>query len=289
MTPTTLAKIAEEGDHLEFADEELRGETVTGVGLDHCLFRRVGLKRVAFQGGSIQHSFFLDSYLRYTTFEAVDLTGTRFENCNLRHAVFDRCRLWYVRFYRCDLDYSSLLDNLPHEVNLRRHLLRSLRLNAAATGDTPMANRLLLLEMQAEREEQSSIVRARTPYFSNNFTLGDRITAFFNLVAHYLQLAIWGYGVRIRSLLRAGVVLVLLSALLHVALGSRFYTPPESTERAIGFWEALYVSVVTFSTLGFGGIAPASAIARVIASAGSVAGAIFVGLFAAAAYRRIRR
>lgn len=288
MTPTTLAKLSDKGDHLEYADEELPEQTVTNVAQDHCVFQRVGLKRVTFRNSSIQHGRFLDSYLRYTKFCAVDLTGTCFVNCNLRHAVFDRCKLWYVRFHRCDLDYSSLLDNLPVEVNLKRHLLRSLRLNATATGETPMANRLLLLEMQAEREEQTSIVRPRTPYFANNFNLGDRITAFFSLVAHYLNLWIWGYGVRIRNLLCAGVVQVLVLALLHFALGSTFYTPPDNIERSVGFWEALYVSVVTFSTLGYGDFTPASPTARIIAVAGSIAGPVFLGLLAAAAYRRIR-
>lgn len=289
MTPSALANLANPGDHLKFADEELSKQTLRGVQLDHCLFRRVGLKQVTFQDGAIQHSCFLDSYLRNTTFEAVDLTGTRFENCNLRHAVFDRCKLWYVQFHRCDLDYSSLLETLPGEVNLRRLLLRSLRLNAATIGDTPMANRLLLLEMKAERDEQHAIVRPRTLYFSNNFNAGDRVSAFLSLLAHYLQLAIWGYGVRIRSLLRAGLLLVLLSAFLHVFLGSRFYTPSENAERVVSFWEALYISVVTFSTTGFGDFAPASAVARIIASAGSVAGAVFLGLFTASVYRRIRR
>jgi hypothetical protein len=233
MTPTALTKVSEPGDHLEFADEELPDQTVTGVRLDRCLFRRVGLKRVTFNDGYLQHSHFLDSYLRYTTFRAVDLTGTRFENCNLRHAVFERCKLWYVQFHRCDLDYTSLLDNLPVEVNLRRHLFRSLRLNAEITGDSPIANRLLLLEMKAERDELRSIVRPRTAYFSESFTLGDRITAFFGLLFHYLQLGIWGYGVRIRNLLITGIVFVMLSALFHFVLDSRFYTPPDNAERAL--------------------------------------------------------
>jgi len=289
MKPTALEEIAKKGDHLEFANEELPEQTFTGVVLDRCLFRQIGLKRVTFRDGSIQHGRFLDAYLRHTTFEGVDLTGTRFENCNLRHASFDRCKMWYVQFHRCDLDYSSLLENLPVEVNLRRQLLRSLRLNAAEMGETPTADRLLLMEMQAERAEAWSTVTGSTKYFSDNFTRGDRLTAFWGFVVHCLQRAIWGYGVRIRNLLVTGVVFILLSAALHWIVGSLFYTPPSNSEQTLGFCEALYVSVVTCSTLGFGDYAPASTFARILASADSAAGAVFVGLFAAAAYRRIRR
>jgi len=54
MKPTALEEIAKKGDHLEFANEELPEQTFTGVVLDRCLFRQIGLKRVTFRDGSIQ-------------------------------------------------------------------------------------------------------------------------------------------------------------------------------------------------------------------------------------------
>jgi voltage-gated potassium channel Kch len=59
--------------------------------------------------------------------------------------------------------------------------------------------------------------------------------------------------------------------------------------RPLGFWESIYFTSVTFSTLGYGDITPATRLAKALAVVTCCGGAIFLGLVAASAFKRMER
>ena len=288
LTPTPIADVAKGGDHLVFRDEDNYTANATRAEFIRCHFENLGLKDATFEGARLKNCRLERCYLRNTVFRGADLTGTQFCDCNLRHASFDASQLWYVTFDRCDLDYGALLDNLPPQHNLRRHLLRSLRMNALDRGDTLVARRILLKELEAERMEQYGILTGETTYFKENFTTADRINALGTWILHNLSRHFWGYGLRVAILLRSAAAVVLLFAVAY-ASGAQFLIASESEVRGVSLMEALYMSAVTFSTLGSGNYAPMDALGRTGFVVESLAGAVFIGLLAATVYRLIRR
>ncbi len=287
MQPSDLRTLDRPADYALFSDEEARDIIVSDPQLDHCLFRNIRLRNAQFQGGKLTHNQFTDVYLNSAKFEGVDLTGTKFERCDLRHAHFSRCKLWYVEFHRCHLDFDAVRESIPQEVNLKRQFLRSLRVNASRMGDARQARKLLDLELAAEREEQYSILTACNDYFAENFNLGQRITACRRWITQHIQSLVWGYGLRLDRLLCTGALVILVFAIVNWAFGAEFSVSPDDT-RILPFWQSLYVSAVTFSTLGSSDFCPANIHARATAVIESLCGCVFLGLFAAAAYRRIR-
>ena len=281
--------------HIRFADDEIAdgGNDIPHIKDGHfvrCDFDNVGLKRAVFEGGSLTKCRFIDAYMRRTRFDGVDLTGTLFVRCNLKYASFDRCDLRYVEFRECTVDYENILRNSPKEVNLKRSLLHGLRMNAVSLGELRMANRLFLLEMEAMRTEEMHIMRGASKYFREKYTGFNRFKATVRLLGHYAELVLWGYGLRMTALFRTAAIAIILATVLISSSGTRFLTVGINTDpRSLGFLESLYVSTVTFATLGYGDYAPVDVFGRIVMSAEAVSGAIFLGFLAAAAYRRIAR
>jgi len=287
MKDGDLRNLEQKGDHQLFADQERDDDEIHRVDLRRCVFRNVGFRSTKFIDGHLTHSLCIDGYFKGALFKNVDLTGTKFVRCNFRNAYFECCNLRYAMFHQCILDLDRIVASLPQEVNLRFPLLRSLRLNASEMGDAAAASRLLLMELEAERLKQFAVFTAASPYFAENFSHWDRVNALLGWVSHHAQSFLWGYGLRVLRLLRTATVVILASAMVTWAGGARF-SILSATPRTLGLLESIYVSTVTFSTLGSADSVPASALARFMAMADSVSGAVFLGLLAAAAYRRIR-
>jgi hypothetical protein len=284
------------GRYLQFSDDEMemppdanKNPPTLTVNLSHCVFSNIRMKFVRFRQGGITHTRFRECYLPHARFERVDLTGTEFIDCNLREASFDCSNLDYVVFRNCDLDYDSILLNLPKRANLRWRLLRLLRLNASAEGDMPRSNQLLLQELAASRMHERAKFMADSDYYRKRYNFRDRLSAFAAWYGHYVQLLVWGYGLKPYRLLTNGLLVILAVAILTWLSQTTIYVPRGPSPRGLGFGEALYTSIVTFTTLGYGDFTPAEVFGRVIYAMESLFGALFIGLLAATAYRRIAR
>jgi hypothetical protein len=281
----SLGELPKSGDHLLFANRELYSIDVPETDLVRCVFVNFGLKKATFQGGRVSHCLFERVYLRHARFKSVDLTGTSFVSCNLRYASFDGSNLSYVAFENCQLDYDNVLQNLPSQPNLKRHLLRWLRLNAASQGDIEEAY-LLREELAAERAELYATFMGTNEYFRQR-PGRERFQAFQRWCGHQLQKLLWGYGLQVSVLARTALLVVILGA-FWVWLGRiPFHCGPST--RPLSFTESFFVSTNSFTTVGSGDIAPTESKGRVLVALESLSGAAFLGLLAATAYRKIAR
>jgi tetratricopeptide (TPR) repeat protein len=110
-----------------------------------------------------------------------------------------------------------------------------------------------------------------TMYFKENPSFTKRIFLWLTLTISYL---LWGHGERpIRTLL-SGLAIVFLSAFLftfgHLLANGEILKP--------GFFEALYFSTVTFTTVGFGDITPVGG-ARLVVMLESICGLLIIPLY----------
>lgn len=257
------------------------------VDFDRCEWTNVRIKAIVFEEGEITRSLFRDSYLPYAKFIRCDLTGTEFRNCDLRKASFENSKLWYVDFYDCEVNYEDLIANAPHEVNLRRRFLHRLRLNALGRREQQEANRLLIAEMDARQKEAYNILFAVDDYFRRNFSSKDRWQSLGRLLLYKLESAVWGYGVKLTALFRSAIALILSFSILTWLIRPIFSADDGQPIDTASFWQSLYLSATNFTTLG--GPVAIDASAKLLSILLSLFGAIFLGLFAAAAFRRIER
>ncbi len=283
-----------------FADGTLRAIAINdGLGegqraivdaaLTFCLLKDKHLLGVAFSGGRVRHCRLEFVNLRDASFDRVDLTGTTFTQCNLRHARFVNCNLRYVNFNQCQLDYGAVLESAPNEPNLRQELLRSLRCNALSMGDSRQAEQLLAQELVAEREELWNRIVVRTEHYRKRSSGWDRIVAGRDWLGWWVSHLFWGHGLALGRIPTSGAFVVATFAALCVALPAHYRFEGAAGARALTFSEALYYSAMSFTTGGFGDIMPGNEVARVITSVEGLIGVVFLGFFAAAAYRRLAR
>lgn len=254
------------------------------LNLKRCVFIDVGFKEAQFSG-RLTHSRLERCYLRKASFRGLDLTGTTFVKCNLDHAVLSSCKLDYVVIDDCDVDYRSFLENLPPQPNLRRRLLRSLRVNAATRRDVEERD-LLLAELRAERDELRNTFLGSNAYFRSKPAL-VRVRAFGLWMAHQFQRALWGYGLQIWALTRAAAVLIAVSSATIWFLEVPFLVADKT--RSLSVLEALLLTLASFSTVGLEGMRPVSMVGTLFTVTQGVAGASFLGLLAATVYRKIAR
>ena len=104
---------------------------------------------------------------------------------------------------------------------------------------------------------------------------------------------VFGYGERVLRPLFAGLVVILMWAVLYSAMGG--VSPgglarEAAAQSGIGFWECLYFSLITFTTLGYGDMVPnAHLFFRLLAGIQAWLGAALMALFVVALTRKYMR
>lgn len=292
MTKRPLAELTAKQtplQNLSFEDEQLGGEaTIENMQVTNCRLHKVGLRYATIKSSSFKHCEFSQVNLRDAKLQQVDFTGARLINCNLAHTQFSGCRFWYTEFEGCRINYAGLIPNLPVEHNLRQAVLRSLRCNATAEGDTRSSNQLLLLELKAEQDELFGRFWHPSDYYKK-YSGFDRAKAFGAWLSHRFQGAFWGHGVRLKNLALSIIVIWIAVAAAAVWLRADYHITGEEHARALTWFEAIYLTVITFCTVGYGDIVPADNTARTLAMLTSTIGVISLGFVVSGVYRRLAR
>jgi hypothetical protein len=275
---------------VEIANDAVPIQTeLSGMHIECSHFYDLWMRISTVKESQIKYSLLERVNLRDATLQQVDFTGTTFVECDLSQATLSGCGLWYTRFERCRLNYESLLNNLPREDNLKTQVLRSLRLNAANEGDVRQANRLLLYELDSERADLYNRFMHTSPYYKERYKDLERAKACVSWIAHWVQRIGWGYGLRLRNLSFSISSIILVTSCLLTISGALYSVGVNDPPRTLNFLESLYVTVITFCTVGFGDITPASNLGRTISGATAILGVISWGFFVAAVYRRLAK
>jgi len=283
----TVEDIPDHGENLLVADEDKPNLKLNNATLKRCLFIRLGLKNAQFQKVNFHQCVFEDCYFRKSTFYDVEFTGSFFKDCNLERASFEATRFWYVRFLRCRLNYNEILQCIPSEPNIAISLLRSLRQNAIQMGQKQIADTLLEREIEAQKHELKNRFLGVSAYYKRRYDSVDRLISAGKFVGLVLSGWIWGHGLRLRNLLISAFVLIFVFGLLFSQFGMFRHDTSESIY--LGFWKSVYLSVATFTTLGYSEYGPGSAFTYIAYGIESFLGVVFLGFLAASVYRKFSK
>lgn len=283
----SLSSLPSNDENILVADENGEGSVHEDITLKRSMFLRLGLQKAHFRRSVLRHSIFQDCYCRAAKFEDVDFTGCHFKECNLHKASFVGCKLWYVRFTRCNLSYDEILSVVPSEPSIAIRLLRSLRQNAIEMGEGEYADRILRRQIEAEKKELGERFWARSTYYRDRFDRAERIWSGLSFLGLTAGGWLWGHGLQMWSIVRTGVILVLVFAMIFYRAGEFSFADNGTTP--LSMWEAIYISVSTFATLGYGDFTPTGSITRLFCAIESLFGIVFLGFLAASVYRRLAR
>lgn len=272
------------------ADEEVPNLEFENAVVRRGLFVRLRMKEAKISNSTFAKCIFEDCHFRRATFKNVDFTGSLFKYCNFDRATFFACKFWYVRFYNCTIYYEDIIHAIPSEPNIAIPLLKCLRQNALGIGLKKDAEKFALRETKMEIQDIKNQI-IPTPYYRKNSDY-SRIGRIFKLIGLYIKEWLHGHGLKLQNIIRSGAICILAFAILIKTYGKFYYTNGniEAGKTVIlDFWKSLYLSIITFTTLGYGDYTPASKAAYIICSAESILGIVFLGFFAAAAYRKYSR
>jgi hypothetical protein len=281
-----IGSIDKENENLFVADEHEPELILRDKIFKRCLFLRMGLKNTKLEKVTFHQCIFMDCYLREAKFHNVDLTGSTFDGCNLEHATFQGCRFRYAKFRRCLLDYNEIIEPLPNQPNIALLLLKSLKCNALEIGDRKIIDNLLALEIEVEKQELKNRFRAVSSYYKARYNVIDRLSSFIRFTGLVFSGWFWGHGMKLKSLFRSTLFIVILFAILFYCFGTFSH---KDLPLQISPWMSLYFSVVTFTTLGHSSHIPASGFTYILCGLESFAGVLFLGFFAASIYRKFAK
>lgn len=116
----------------------------------------------------------------------------------------------------------------------------------------------------------------------------DRFLAFFNWLFSVASSLIWGYGERPFRATASALFVIMVCAAAYYLSSFSGHVLAEGAVRPVQFGEALYMSVITFSTVGYGDYLPLGW-ARIFSSVEALSGIILAPLFLVALTRRFLR
>ncbi len=275
-------------ENLLIADENNKGGELKNTNLKWGMLVRLGMKDGRINDCIFRHCIFQDCYFRNVKFRNVNFTGTFFKDCNFSKATFEACCFWYVRFSKCWLNYDEILQSIPPESNIAISLLRSLRQNAIEMGEKKIANRILLREIEIEKQELKNQCCAKTEYYKSRYDTIERVFAGAKYLGLQTSGLIWGYGLKLRNLIVSALLGILAFAFLIFKFGT-YVSNRDSGGIDLSFLQSLYLSIITFTTLGYGDFTPGSFSSYAICAIESIIGFVFLGFLAASVYRRFAR
>lgn len=250
---------------------DLRGLRVEGTQFDHVVLRDVnlrwanlrdvGFKGTRFEECNLSQAEFAQCYFRHASFERCDLVNARFEACDFSGARIAGSRLDFASFRDCEIGLDNIEFRSDASKNAMVRVCRSLKLNAMSMGNFADAGKLTYLEKTHERE---------TLFASGRW---------LPWAGSCLQNLFWGYGEKPWRLALVMLFNVFLfGTTLFVVNGL-----PEGKEYA----DYLYFSGITYLTVGYGDLAPATPLARFISILNGGTGIATFGMLIASITKKV--
>lgn len=114
----------------------------------------------------------------------------------------------------------------------------------------------------------------------------ERLMGLVSWKLNFFNRLLWGYGERPFRTFGSAAAVIFFCAFIHASFGP-VQTPTGIKD--INFWEGLYLSTITFATVGYGDYLPVSLATRMTAIFEAFSGVLLIPLFLVALTRRYLR
>jgi len=233
-------------------------------------FEQAHCFKVDFSGCSLMKANFRNANLHCANLEGCNLLGTCFSHAKLEHVNWGEKML---QEYQAELTQirSEQIDFYQQAEEIYRHLRKA----SEEEGLFELAGRFFKREMVCRRKQHSK------------FSLARMISKIVDLFC--------GYGEEPLRVIIFTNVLILIYAVLYFFTGLSqgsgmigYQAGASLAEHGQSFLNALYFSVVTFTTLGYGDITPLGW-SRVLAACEALMGSFTIALFVVVFVKKMTR
>lgn len=239
-------------------------------------FHDVNFKDATFVNCDLALSRLDDVYLRGVKLDHSDLYGVTFRDCDMLGIKFEGTKMTAASFQGCRINFQDFPKVLEEERKGRydyaRDIYKALRLDLQNAGDMVGAGEATYRQLIASR---------RGDYVKKRY-LPWAVSGLLDLL--------WGYGERPLRLLASSVVLCLVCGvglyLFGIGSGGACFPPDSPYSELDQLGLSMYLSFVSFTTLGYGDFSPCTPYSRLLAISEAFFGAFIMGLFVTANLKR---
>ena len=246
-----------------------------GYKLQDCDFYKANLShahcfKVDFSGSSLMKANFEGANLHFANFQNCNLLGTNFEHARLENVIWDKEIIQERE--------AKLTQNEDDKIDLYQQseeIYRNLRRTCESDGLFETAGKFFQKEMQMRRKQMPLLSSKR-------------------FISKLVEFSC-GYGERpLRIVILSALVILLFSCVFFVTGlnygGETIQLSVDATisQNILDFSNALYFSVVTFTTLGYGDVLPIG-ISKLFAGIEALMGGFILALFVVVFVKKMTR
>ncbi len=237
------------------------------------------------------------------SFARVKMTGLVFSNC-----IFKNCRFHFAKFESCQFHKCKFVSTNMHKISIKNSYIEPDSFLEAIPDKIEYANigiHLFQTLMRNSRDEDQPERESRARYqfklwqrYKEIKELKDgwkepkslRLPESMALVAKIMGNFFWGlffgYGVRLRNYAMTTILIVIILTIINLICAKEFGLLIGS-RTLNSFWEALYFTIISLTTVGYGDITPTTSFGRVAVSFQGIVGFGLFGLLTSMLYRKI--
>jgi len=267
-----------------FGGANLENAYLKGANLKGAYLRGAILKNSRLDSTCLENAEMLGADLQNAKLWNSNLTGAKLQNSNLRNAEFnEKTVLFDVNLYQSKIDNSTLkfayanLDKIVLQEKNKvykkaKEVYRALKNYFRQEG---------MYDISGEYYYKEKLMEAKCNWKDKKY---------FKWIFNILLNLVAGYGERPLNVLIWWISIIFGNSFIYyffsgiyngIAINIASYSPK--------YLEALYFSIVTFTTLGFGDLAPKPGFFQIIASIEAILGAIFMAMFIYVFARKMAR
>jgi hypothetical protein len=208
--------------------------------------------------------------------------GSTFKNCRFTDCAFINCnthRIEFINVYLNPRSFDRCLDAKRHQ-NIGVHLYQELLNNSRQQSQPDFTHDALFQFRRWLRFEQTYQLRQNGVANSN----GIRLT---RLIAQsWIGEKLLGFGVRLRNYFFTATCAALVLTIINYNFASQLGLSIDASFPR-SFVDALYFTIITLTTIGYGDITPTTMFGRIVVAGEGIAGFVLFAILASMIYRKI--
>ena len=214
--------------------------------------------------------------------------GTKIENCEFHNCNFELTNTHKISISNTYIDPTSFRNCLnPREhQNIGVHLYQILLRNSRATRQIEYERNAQFLFLRWKRYQDTYEIKKLAKRSIKNLFSKEMLLKFLKYLGRLTWEKVFGSGLRPRYFIQTVICTIMVFFFLNFYFREEFGLEKQS-EPVSSWVEALYFTLISFTTLGYGDIVPSTEIGQLVASLQSLIGFFLLALLVAMLYRKI--
>ena len=250
-----------------------RKEPIINKRFEFVSFSWTEISDISFRNCIFEHCQFINSNIVNCEFQ-----NCRFISTNTLKIAFSRTRINPRSFAKC-------LDKRKHQ-NIGVHLFQRLLDNSRAMHQSEYAREAHFLFLQWRRRQDAFLI---AKYLTKIQSCRD-LSRWLRTCGRYANRLFWeqffGWCIKITLLARSAILFFLFAWCANFCFRESFGLLRKG-EMISTWWESLYFTAVSLTTLGYGDIVPTTTAGQVWASGQTISGFFLLALLTSTLYRRV--